>query len=399
MRKRLSRPAVIIGSSINGLGVARSLALNKVPIVLVDNNLKDPAMHTRYGVKHVFRSLEGKTLILELDRLRKQFEEDPVLFLTQEKSVETVAMYSDVVTSQYRISLPSAAVIKSLQHKASFQTMAEEGGFPVPRTVFLKKEQDLSRVEALSFPCVLKPGMRDHGYGARFSKAYKVHTMVELVSLFRKIAAVLPDLVVQEWVEGGDDCIYFCLQFRSPQGPVASFTGRKLRCWPPGVGGTATCISAPEHASELEQITNDFFSTVEFFGIGSMEYKRDSRTGRFLMIEPTVGRTDFQEEVATLNGVNIPFAAYEYECGFSASKPRIARFPFIWSETRLDRWARESRPANCPVAFPTHARKYDALWRLNDPAPWVVSMLDRTNQWVALMRKRISLSAANGENN
>ena len=41
-----------------------------------------------------------------------------------------------------------------------------------------------------------------------------------------------------------------------------------------------------------------------------MEYKRDVRTGRFVMIEPTVGRSDFQEEVATLNGVNIPNAAY-----------------------------------------------------------------------------------------
>ncbi len=44
--------------------------------------------------------------------------------------------------------------------------------------------------------------------------------------------------------------------------------------------------------------------------MGSMEYKRDRRDGRFHMIEPTVARTDFQEEVATLNGMNIPLASY-----------------------------------------------------------------------------------------
>ena len=50
-----------------------------------------------------------------------------------------------------------------------------------------------------------------------------------------------------------------------------------------------------------------------------MEFKRDARTGEFLMIEPTVGRVDWQEEVATLNGVNIPLAAYLHEIGAEAA--------------------------------------------------------------------------------
>ena len=34
-----------------------------------------------------------------------------------------------------------------------------------------------------------------------------------------------------------------------------------------------------------------------------MEYKRDAHTGEFFMIEPTVGRVDWQEEVAALTSM------------------------------------------------------------------------------------------------
>jgi len=65
----------------------------------------------------------------------------------------------------------------------------------------------------------------------------------------------------------------------------------------------------------LDRLTEAFFERVSFVGMGSIEFKRDSRTGQFLMIEPTVGRIDGQEEVATLHGANIPLAAYLHEIG------------------------------------------------------------------------------------
>ena len=68
-------------------------------------------------------------------------------------------------------------------------------------------------------------------------------------------------------------------------------------------------------ADELTLLTNRFFSGVGFVGLCSMEFKRDARTNQFYMIEPTVGRTDYQEEIASLNGVNIPLAAYLGELG------------------------------------------------------------------------------------
>jgi hypothetical protein len=110
--------------------------------------------------------------------------------------------------------------------------------------------------------------------------------------------------------------------------------------------------------------------------MGSMEYKRDERDGRFYMVEPTVARTDFQEEVACLNGVNIPEAAYRYESGLPQVAPTPAAVPQVWREPLSDRWsfeeggrAEDERSRGHPVR--------DAYWRWNDPRPWLDLMLSR----------------------
>ncbi len=63
-----------------------------------------------------------------------------------------------------------------------------------------------------------------------------------------------------------------------------------------------------------------------------MEYKRDSRDGKFYMVEPTVGRTDYQEEIAVLNGINLPLVVYRGELGMSAPPPTAVTPPRAWRD-------------------------------------------------------------------
>src|SRR5205085_1978080 len=98
-------------------------------------------------------------------------------------------------------------------------------------------------------------------------------------------------------------------------------------------GGTASCVPAPDHdAAELTRLTDSFFSAVGFIGMGSMEYKRDHRDGRFYMVEPTVGRTDYQEEIAALNGINIPSAAFRAELGVTAHSAKPVQHRRGWRD-------------------------------------------------------------------
>ncbi|HPT49235.1 MAG TPA: FAD-dependent oxidoreductase [Accumulibacter sp.] len=369
-----SKPmAVVVGSGLNALGIIRSLAVAEVPTLMLFADT-DPTVHTRHARKQRIASTEGDVLIDALRSIAVRNPDKPVLFLTEEKSVSTVSERRDEIQPHFRIVLPEKRLLAALMHKQGFQDLANLHGSAVPPAVRLRGEADLPALATLRFPCVLKPAVKDYGYGAKFKKAYVVQSAAEAADLFREIAPVMSDLIVQEWIEGNDSDIYFCLQYIGRNGEVvASFSGRKIRSWPPRIGGTASCTSAPEFHRELQSMTAIFFQQVGFIGMGSMEYKRDPRDGRFYMVEPTVGRTDFQEEVATVNGTNIPLAAYYHELGQALPDASYRSPPRVWREPVTDRWSAQLQPEITQPAGTT----VDAYWRLNDVMPGLSLFLER----------------------
>lgn len=369
-------PAVIVGDELNALGIVRSLGKTGIPLIKVVTHPRSLSAQSRYGRKILVEQTEGEPLVKALLDLARGYPERPVLFVTEEKTVRTVSACRDRLMAGYRFRLPDHERLMTLMHKQRFQALAEAVGAPIPAIVQLQSVATLPKLQELAYPCVLKPSAKDYAYGARFAKAYVVQSADEAAALYREIAPVCSDLVVQQWIEGGDDDIYFCLQYVGDQGPVVSFAGRKLRSWPPRIGGTASCTAAWEAATELTALTSRFFADTEFTGMGSMEYKRDRRDGRFYMIEPTVARTDFQEEVATLNGVNIPLAAYRFETGLPVlpiTRPRRDR---AWREPLIDRWSQEQQANSTPRGL-EGVTVVDAYLRLSDPMPWAMWMGER----------------------
>ncbi len=81
------------------------------------------------------------------------------------------------------------------------------------------------------------------------------------------------------------------------------------------------------------------------------------------MVEPTVGRTDFQEEIAALNGVNLPLAAYLSEIGQPTAERKSVR-PCGWRDPYGDAHALATG-ANASASIPLK----DAYWRWDDPGP------------------------------
>lgn len=368
--------AVVVGGGLNALGVVRSLGQRGVPVAVVAKGLKAPAMRSRHARRRVV-SQSYERLPELLLKVAGELGGRPVLFLTEEEAVRVVSSARESVQTACRVRFAPHETMVALTHKDGVQALAEQHGMPIPRAVHLRQRDDLQQLSALRFPCVLKPGLKHAGYGARFKKAYVVQSAEEAARLFDEISPVLPDLVVQEWIEGADDSIHFCLQYIGADGlPAASFTGRKLRAWPPRIGGTASCMPAPDADAELSRLTAGFFRAVGFQGMGSMEYKRDARDGRFYVVEPTVGRTDFQQEVATVNGVNIPYAAYCHECGLPV--PDAEKLPLaIWREATTDRWSEQTQGPH--PAF-RQFRVRDAYFRGDDLRPWLDQQWHRVVQ-------------------
>lgn len=368
-------PAVVLGAGVNGLGVVRSLARARVPVWLLDSDERRPEMHTRAAKPLKVRALHGAALVEELVRLgTTQFSGlRPVLLLTQEESVKTVSQHRDRLSALYRFTLPAIDVVDALLHKQGFQRLAEQLGSPIPPLVHVRMPADLPAIEGLRYPVVVKPGERHAEYAQQFKKAYRVHSAADAIELIRRVLPVMSDVVVQEWIEGPDSNIYFSLQYLDRQGHVTgSFTGRKIRSWPPQVGGTASCVAAPEVHEELSAMSARFFRDAGVIGMASMEYKRDAHSREFRMVEPTIGRTDYQEEVATLNGVNLPHAAWCSELDLPFPAPAATKRPVVWRVRSEDIQSAAAQGQSLKQGYPSNGRVADALCRWRDPMPCLV---------------------------
>ncbi|WP_308836355.1 carboxylate--amine ligase [Trinickia symbiotica] len=233
--------------------------------------------------------------------------------------------------------------------------------FPVPRTATLESESDIELLEQLTFPCVLKPDDKRSVLNGDKDRAVRVNSLADARQRARQMLRTPGGIIAQEWVEGPDSNIYFTLFYRGLGGYVAGiFTGQKIACYPRDVGSTAVCIAAPHLRDTLEPLTLAFAERAGFDGMGSMEFKWDDNRKAFFMIEPTVGRTDWQEEIATLCGVNLPAAAYLHELGLPVrheQRPTAA----AWRATFVD------RPP--PGFLKAGTKLVDGYFRWDDPLP------------------------------
>jgi predicted ATP-grasp superfamily ATP-dependent carboligase len=65
-----------------------------------------------------------------------------------------------------------------------------------------------------------------------------------------------------------------------------------------------------------------------------VEVKRDRRDGRYYITEPTVGRPNLQENLATAAGLNLAVVAYRDACDLPAVTESSPRRSAIWLNER-----------------------------------------------------------------
>lgn len=366
---------VVTGGSANALGVLRSLTNCDLTLLCEDN--QTPARFSRWGRKVTVANTRAPSVVDDLLVLASQqpVGQKPVLILTEEKTVVEVSRARDRLAPHYRFLLCSEPLLSDLQSKAGFQRRALSAASPLPKGMVLTSLADLPGTYELQYPCVLKPLEQDATYAARFKKAYKVQSAQEVEILYREIEPVMPHMIVQEWLEGADSDIYFCLGFWDEHSQLVgqTFTGRKLRSWPLQVGGTASCTSAPEAAAELTRLTNEFVKSVGFTGQMGMEFKYDTHRCGFYMVEPTVGRTDYQHEIATLSGCNVLEMMVAYLSGGVVPSCKPER-QVIWYDEIADA---KALAAGAPNQLFRDRVRVAAVWRPNDPMPTMADLTQR----------------------
>ena len=357
-------PAVVVGGTLNSLGIVRSLASAGIPVYLACDTRFCPAGLSRQCTLLRVPDLEGQGLVDGLLSIAGRIGEKAVLILSSDVQVLAVSQARAALEAHYFLALPTKTMVDVLMDKAKFQAYAEEIGLRVPRAVVLEEGHDEQALDVLSMPVVVKPA--DHQL-APAERTTRADTLAEACAVARRMRCAASSVVIQEWIEGDDDDIYFTLFVCDGQARiVALFTGRKMICEPPLVGSTALCVAATEENEALAAQTQAFVTYSHYHGIGGLEFKRHRRTGQFVVVEPTVGRADWQEEIATLCGVNLPAIAYRTALGEPVESVGPIDSAVAW------RSSFRYRPPAGPL--PPGTRFVDGYFRRADPLPGVYSL-------------------------
>jgi predicted ATP-grasp superfamily ATP-dependent carboligase len=187
------------------------------------------------------------------------------------------------------------------------------------------------------FPCVLKPFWRSQKWlNARFRKVYVFDSKSELEKGLEYIAPVENNLIIQQYIPGGDREVYFHLMYYNSQSEcIGEFTGRKLRQWPPGVGQTSCGEPAP-WAEKVREESIRLFNQLKYKGFGSVEYRRHPDEDKFYITEPTVGRQNAQSFLATINGTRMSTIAYSALTGRAFPAPALSEKKKFWIDDQFD---------------------------------------------------------------
>ncbi|MGH7277527.1 MAG: hypothetical protein ACREJG_02470 [Candidatus Rokuibacteriota bacterium] len=377
--------AVVAGDAVNALGVVRALGGDGIRVVWLTTRPASYLTASRFAgcvvrCPALFTD-EFPDALLQLGPL---FPSAPVLILTHDVQVFHVSRTREALARHYRFRLPAHDAIQQLLSKSGFPDVAGRSGLAVPSTTELRGAAELRHFLASvseDRTWVVKPIIKSDGFEARFGKAVKLTGRREWQRFLERYTDVDEAVIVQPWIDGADTNVSFCLVAFDGHGRcLMRFTGRKIRQYKPEVGSTASAEPCQDPA--LAATTVAFFERLQYTGLGSLEFKWDQGLGQHLAIEPTVGRTNLQSEIAVVNGCNLPAAHYYDLIGAADDVARIARRAAATRPTRA--WVRLGADLRSAWYYWRRGRLSTLAWmrsilrpatfavfRWNDPMPFL----------------------------
>jgi len=358
------KPAVVcVGESgINGLATLRSLGRRGVPVdVVALASSPQIASASRYCRKFFpVKDLAGlPQALLALDPAVLYVDNDPML--------NALAPHAAALAQRFALVDPIADA-ERLTDKAYQGRLARQAGIPVPRSWFPQSWEEIGELRGR---LIAKPLAR-----ADF-KALMAAGGRELAALLRGRIASPADVVVQEFIEGGDAQIFAALCYRA-QSHDRSFvlSARKLRQTTPGAGVMA--VGQVVDAPQVREMTRRLAKAANARGAFCTEFKLDPRDGRYRFIEWNPRPAYFQS-IGWQAGFDLAWLAYCDHADPARLPEAGASFSgehyWINLQGDLRHLAKVPRLALEPATWrPYLGRKECAVFAPDDLAPWRASM-------------------------
>ena len=317
MKTQFQHVAFVLGESINALGVVKALGREGVPVYLVQG-MPDPVSGaSRYArTFHAPHPVEEpEAFVGFLEELAQPLRHKPVLLPTTDVTVMLMNDFRERLEQTFHFNIPPGDVIQKITSKEGFYELARQHNLPVPRTISARTVEDVQRaVKELDFPCAIKPYYshvwRTPEFRSRYGRMQivKVDSPEELIKRYQEFSAYDPRMVIQEYIQGNDDCEYSLHTYVSKNGEqMIHFLAHKIRLEPIHHGSAAFIETA--HVEDIFQIGGAFLQDIGYRGMSSFQFKWDPIRKKYFAIElnPRFSLWNFLEPSC---GVNYPFMNY-----------------------------------------------------------------------------------------
>ena len=331
--------AIVIGlDGMGGIQTARILAARGVPVIGIARDPDHHCCRTNVCEEIVHADTGTDDLIPALRTLGERLQQKAVLIPCHDRTVRVVSANRDELERYFHVSIAPADIIDMLTDKVGFYEHAKEQGFLLPETYVLRSKDDAVRAAAkMSYPAVLKPPASERRWDSHtMKKGFRVEDADAFLEQYERCESWAEVLLLQQWIEGGDDCLYSCnCYFDANSRPLATFVARKLRQWPPHLGLSSLGEECRNDVVLAESLR--LFRGVGYRGLGYVEFKRDARDGKHYMIEPNVGRPTGRSAIAEAGGVELLYTMYCDAIGAPLPEKRVQKYVGAkWVDLRHD---------------------------------------------------------------
>ncbi len=292
------KPVVYLGGNhYTALGGIRTLGRRKVPVYALDYNFENAyALTSRYVTKKVLCPWIGdseKKFADFLLKLANRFKEPPVLIPSHDAYAILMSNYSEALSEKYLFHKNEQGMVANLINKKGLYNSSVKYGLPMPLTFFpVSQEEDNKIVKKINYPCIVKPEV-SHEFTKIFRKKCIVAKNVsELQEALRKTRDAGIEIMVQEIVPGFDDQMFALDVFLNKKGEATHIvTMQKLRQYPVNFG--VTSLGRQLYVPEIIEPGINFLKEVGYHGFCEIEFKRHSKTGKYLMVDFNARITSF----------------------------------------------------------------------------------------------------------
>lgn len=288
------------------LAVTQSLGRRGIEVYCLSSDRNSAAFHSKYCKRYFVSPLprDKEQYINFILKIIKETKFD-LLITCDDVTTGYISEIQDNIFRYTKVVLPDHKIIQTVLNKDKMMQFAQEKGFPIPKTIYLRNQDDIFNLNGMiSYPVVIKA---TRGAGGRLIRC--ASSKEELIQKYREIMQLqdnsgLP--IIQEYVVGSHYDFYALCD----KGEVfAFFIFKTLRAFPITGGTPSKAISVYEN--KLKNLASKILKELNWHGITNMDFIYDPKIDEFKLLEinPRFGGTT---QLAIACGVDFPYFLFKW---------------------------------------------------------------------------------------